>query len=166
MYVTPSCPHQLSQRTGLNIRFGKLRSSSRIWTCSSRSSFSNTLQLSYLFASIARKMVICFGETKHGSLKRVVRLELSVSTCGLPRRASYASAPCYVCPFAVVDLCSLVLLRLSHVQVQLRLVSSAYHHSKMATDKDGSEVSLTLPQPTCLWAHQEEEVAHLTLNDR
>ena len=121
-----------------------------------------------------KKMDICFGETNHGSLKCVVRLELSVSTCGLPRRASYASAPCCVCPFAVVGLCSLVLLgctkwppvcttfpllvvvllRLSHVYVQLRYVSSAYGHSKMATDKDGSEVSLTLPQPTCLSAHQ------------
>ena len=134
-------------------------------------------------------MDICFGETNHGSLKRVVRLELSVSTCGLPRPASYASAPCCVCPFAVVDLCSLVflgctkwspvcttfpllvvvLLRLSHVYVQLRYVSSAYGHSIMATDKDGSEVSLTLPQPTCLStqvSEEEEDVAHLTSNDR
>ena len=39
----------------------------------------------------------------------------------------------------------------------------------MGTDVDGSEGSLTLPQPTCLSAHplaSEEDVAHPTLNDR
>ena len=55
---------------------------------------------------------------------------------------------CTVFPLLVA-----VLLRLSHVKVQLRLVSSAYGHSKMGTDVDGSEGSLTLPQPTCLSAH-------------
>ena len=34
LYVTPSSPHQVSQRTGLNIRLSKLQSSLRIWTCS------------------------------------------------------------------------------------------------------------------------------------
>ena len=74
-------------------------------------------------------------------------LRLSVCRCGLVFLGALGCTTVF--PLLVV-----VLLRLSHVYVQLRYVSSAYGHSKMATDKDGSEVSLTLPQPTCLSAHQ------------